>query len=230
MAKISYPNPTFNADKGRVIVPVRLSYFKGFKKTASVEGGGLKYRMNGLIDPDTPIGEKTIAVINKARKHLINATWAGKDFDKFIKGLGDRGGLFDGNDNTNDDGDIREHYEDMKYLSLNSDKMPRYLNRRGEEIDDTEEREALFVSGYHALVYFHFYPIKDKAKGGNGIFANVDAVQFLAKDEEFTGGGMDDDEIINLGDDDDDDDMDSSSKSKGKGKSKRPSIDDDDDI
>lgn len=225
---VKYPNPTFNPDKGRLIIPVRLSYFKGFKKTASVEGGGLKYRMNGLIDPSTQAGKKSLATIDKGRKHLINATWAGKDFDKFIKGLGDRGGLFDGNDNTNDDGDIREHYEDMKYLSLNSDKMPRYLNRRGEEIDDQEEREALFVSGYHALVYFHYYPIKDKAKGGNGIFANVDAVQFLAKDEEFTGGGMDDDEIQDLGDEDDDDEMDE--KPKNKGKSKRPSIDDDDEI
>jgi len=218
--------PSFNKENGRCIVLGRLSYFKGFKKTASVEGGSLKYRMNALFDPDTKEGRASIAVIEKARKHLVTTTWPGKDYEKFVKALKDRAGFFDGNNNTDEDGDVREHFEDMMYLSLSSDKFPKYLRRNGEpfEKEEDEEREEAFRSGYHALLYFHFFPIKDAKKGGNGIFCNVDAVQFYKKDEEFAGGGIGDDEIVAL--DDEDDDMEDKPKSK---KGKRPSVDDDDD-
>lgn len=198
--------PSFNPETGRIKALVRLSYFKGFTKTASVEGGALKYRTNGLISKKTEDGKASHAVVMKALKHIIGADFPGKDFDKFWKSFDEkRKGLFDGDEYTNEDGDVREHYDGNWYLKLTNDKKPKYKRRNGEDCDE-EELEELFVSGHWAVAYFHFYTVKDKAKGGNGVFATLDCLQFYKKDEQFSGGGISDDEIDDLGDDEDEDD------------------------
>ncbi|WP_150526494.1 ssDNA-binding protein [Roseibium sediminis] len=227
--------PSFDPKTGRVKVLVRLSYFNGFRKSASVEGGSLKYRTNGLLYKDSPDGKASIKVVQQAIRHIISENWPGKDEVKFFKALKDRSGFFDGDNYTNEDGDVREHYEGTRYLKLTNDKKPKYRDRRGDEVDE-EELEELFVSGYWAVAYFHFYPVKDKAKGGNGIFATLDALQFYKKDEQFAGGGIDDDEIEDLGDDEDDfdgdeDDGDDDEDERPRRSSKKPSRrqDDDDD-
>lgn len=227
--------PSFDETKGRIKVLVRLSYFKGFSKTASTEGGKLKYRTNGLVSKSTPEGKAQKAVINEGIVDIIGKTWPGKDPKKMKEALGDhpkgRWPLLDGDKYVNDDGDTREGYEDQFFLKLTNDKKPKFKNRRGEDIDQ-EEADDLFRSGYWAIAYFHLYAIKDQAKGGNGIFATLDALQFYKRDEEFAGGGIDDDEIDDYGDEDEDDDFDNKSKGKStsKGSGKRPSLDDDDDI
>lgn len=198
--------PSFNPDNGRVKALVRLSYFNGFRKSASVEGGSLKYRTNGLISKKTEDGKASHATVMKALKHIIGKDFPGKEFDKFWKSFDEkRKGLFDGNEYTNEDGDVRDHYEDNWYLKLTNDKKPKYKRRNGEDCDE-EELEELFVSGHWAVAYFHFYTVKDKAKGGVGVFATLDCLQFYKKDEQFSGGGIADDEIDDLGDDEDEDD------------------------
>lgn len=197
--------PSFDPKTGRIKVLVRLSYFNGFRKTPSVAGGTLKYRTNGLIYLDDREGGKAnIKVVNEALKHIIDATWPGKDFVKFVGALGDRAPLFHGDKYTNEDGDIREHYEGTRFLKLTNDKKPKYKKRNGQDAEE-EELEELFVSGNWAVAYFHLYTIKDKDKGGNGVFSTLDALQYYKKDEQFSGGGIDDDEIDDLGDDEDDD-------------------------
>ncbi len=220
---------SFNAEKGTIKVMVRLSYFKGFEKTKSFETGGLEYRTNGLIDPSTEDGKASVKVINEAIRHLAAKEWPGKELANLKSAMGDgpkgRWPLFDGNQYVTDDGDVRDGYEGMRYLRLTNDRKPKYKNRRGEDIDIEDEGEDLFLSGYYAIAYFHLYAIKAKDKGGNGIFTTLDALQYFKKGEEFAGGGIDEDEIDDLGEDDDDDDLDAKPAKK-----KAPSIDDDDDI
>ncbi len=200
--------PSYNPKNGRFKVLVRLSYFKGFEKTKSFDSGALKYRSNGLISKKTPEGEASKKVVNEAIVDLIKKTWPGKDPKKMKEALGDqsKGGrwpLYDGDKYVTEDGEVREGYEGQLFLKLTNDKKPKFKNRRGEDIDQ-EEAEDLFRSGFWAVAYAHLYPVKDKDKGGNGIFVTVDAFQYYKKDEEFAGGGIDDDEIDDLGEDEDD--------------------------
>lgn len=217
--------PSFDKEKGTVKVLVRLSYFKGFQKTASTEGGKLMYRTNGLMVIGTPDGDASIKAAQDGIVALIKKEWPGKDPVKFMKSLDSkRRGLFRGDDYVDAEGEVREHYGNTRYLKLTNDKKPKYKNRRGEDVDE-EERDDMFFSGAWAIAYYHYYAVRDKAKGGNGIFTTLDALQYYKKDEPFQGGGIDDDEIDDLGEDDEDD-FDSSAGKKGK---KSSSIDDDDD-
>ncbi len=221
--------PTFNAETGRVKVLVRLSYCAVTKKTKSVnqEGAKLKHRTNGLIYKNTKDGKASKAVLDQAVEHVMDSVpkWKGKH-EKILKAMDDkRLPVFDGDEYTNAEGDVRDHYEDTWYLKLTNDKLPKFKDRRGDDLS-LEEAEELFLSGHWAVAYLHFYPVTDQDKGGNGVFATLDALQFFKRDEQFSGGGIDDDEIDDLGDDDDDgDDLNDKPAKK-----KAASIDDDDDI
>lgn len=203
--------PSFDPKKGLAKTLIRLSFFKGFEKTASFDGGALKYRTNGLLYKDTPEGQANIKVVNQAIVHFINsqAGWPGKDPAKFKELLGDgpkgRWPLFDGDKYLNDDGDVREGYAGTRYLKLTNDKKIKFRDRRGREIDDFEEMEDLFQSGHWAIAYWHLFGIKDQKKGGNGMFVTCDGLQFWKRDEVFAGGGIDDDEFENYEEDEDDD-------------------------
>ena len=203
--------PSFNPETGRFKILVRLSYFKGFEKTASTDGGALKYRTNGLIDKNTEEGKASIKALNQAIKAMVNATWPGKDLAKFKEVLGDgpkgRWPLFDGDKYLTQDGDIRNGYEGQRYVKLTNDKKIKYKDRRGNEIDDEDKLRDLFQSGHWAVGYGHLFPVKDEKKGGNGMFVTCDALQFFKRDALFEGGGIDDSEIDDLGDDGDEDDL-----------------------
>ena len=202
--------PSFDPKTGRIKTLVRLSFFRGFEKTASFENGSLKYRTNGLIYKNTEEGKAQVKVINEGIKHFMGspAGWPGKDPLKFKEALSDgpkgRWPLFDGDKYVNDDGDVRDGYADTRYLKLTNDKKIKFRDRRGREIDDMEVLEELFQSGCWAIAYWHLFGIKDQKKGGNGMFATCDALQFWKRDEVFAGGGISDDEIEDYGDDEDD--------------------------
>lgn len=199
--------PSFDPATGRFKVLVRLSFCKIFEKTASFEGGALKFRTNGLLYKDSEVGKENIKVINQAIKHMIEKEWPGKDPAKFKEALGDgpkgRWPLFDGDKYVNEDGDVREGYEGTRYLKLTNDKKIKVRDRRGEEPED-DEKEDLFQSGHWAIAIGHLFPVKDQKKGGSGMFATCDGLQFFKRDEVFAGGGIDDDEFDNFGDEDDD--------------------------
>lgn len=198
--------PSFNPTKGRFKTLVRLSYFKGFVKTASFEAGALKYRTNGLIYKNTDEGKANIRSINEGIKHFMSTEFPGKDPVKFKEALGDgpkgRWPLFDGDKNVDDDGDVKAQFSNTRYLKLTNDKKIKYRDRRGNEIEDEEVRDDLFQSGHWAIAYWHLFGIKDIKKGGNGMFATCDALQFFKRDEVFAGGGISDDEIEDYGEDD----------------------------
>ncbi len=195
---------SFDPKTGRIKFLVRLSYCKIFEKTASVQGGKLAYRTNGLIDKSSEEGKLSIVAVNEAIKAMVEKEWPGKELKGFVKALKDRAPLFDGDEYVTEDGEVRDGYKNQRFVKLVSDRKIKLRSRNGQELDEDEAKE-LFVSGHWAIAYGHLYAIKDKAKGGNGIFMTVDGLQFYKRDEQFAGGGMDDDEFDDLGDEDGDD-------------------------
>lgn len=200
---------------GKFKIRARLSYEHLWKATASVENGPKKYRANFLIDPSTSQGKKDIAQVENAIDEVKEAVWPGKN-PKFKD---DRYAFLDGDEMVDANGDVRDGYEGMMFVKAANDKRPKLRDRDG-QTDLTEEDEKIY-SGAHVILYGRFYGIKDQAKGGNGIFCSIDAVQFVKHGEKFGGGGINDDEFEQLPDDEDDDE-------DRPAKKKRRTIDDDD--
>lgn len=200
--------PSFNAEKGIIKVLVRLSFCRIFEKTASFENGSLKYRTNGLLYKNTPEGDANRKVVNQAIAHMVKTKWPkrAEDLKKFRDLLDDgpkgRWPLHDGDKYFNDEGDVREGYEGTHYLKLTNDRKVKVRDRRGNEVDDDEKFE-MFQSGHWAIAYLHLFPVTDQKKGGNGMFATLDALQYYKADEVFSGGGMSDEEIDDYGEEDD---------------------------
>jgi hypothetical protein len=226
---------SYDPAKGRIKVVGRLSYFNGWKKTASVQNGPLKYRTSMLFDPKTKEGKQAIAVIEEALEAIVEKDFPGKDYEKVKAALTkkERWPLMDGDTNTDDDGEVKEHYEGMMYVKLSNDRKPKYKDRRGE---DTDEDDDLLASGVYAIAFFHLYSVKGEDKGGNGIFSTLDGLQYYRDGERFAGSGMNEDEFDDLGEDGEDDDDFDDKKSSGKSNAKastgkrRPADDDEDDI
>lgn len=204
-----------NSEIGKFKVRGRLSFEHLFVASASVKDGPKKYRTNVLIDPSTKEGKKDIALIENAMDEVKEEIWPGKN-PKF---KADRVFFMDGEDMVDADGEIRDGYDGMKFIKLSNDKRPKLRDRDG-QTDLTQDDDKIY-SGANVIVYGRVYGIKDPDKGGNGLFASVDAVQFVKHGEKFGGGGISDDEIENLGDDEDDGDE--------RPAKRKPSRDDDDD-
>lgn len=203
---------------GKFKVRGRLSFEHLWEASASVKDGPKKYRTNLLIDPSTKEGKKSIAAIENAIDEVKEVMWPGKT-PKFKD---DRYALMDGNDMVDGDGNVRDGYEDMMYLKASNDRRPKLRDRDGQT--DLDRDDDKIYSGANVILYGRVYGIKDQDKGGNGVFASVDAVQFVSHGEKFGGGGIDDDEFENLGDDEDDDEDERPAKKKPA----RRNIDDED--
>lgn len=185
---------------GKFKVRGRLSFEHLFTPSASVKDGPKKYRTNLLIDPSTKEGKKDIALLENAIDEVKEAMWPGKS-PKF---KADRIFFLDGEDMVDSDGEVRDGYEGMRFIKVANDKRPKLRDRDG-QTDLTQDDDKIY-SGAHVILYGRVYGIKDQDKGGNGLFASVDAVQFVKHGEKFGGGGISDDEFENLGDDEDDED------------------------
>lgn len=205
---------------GRFMIQARLSFEHIWEKSASVKNGPLKHRANFIIDPSTKEGKKAIAAIEKARDEAIGeiAAWKGK----LPRLKEDRDSYYDGDDMLDKDGNIRNGYEDMKYIKCTNDRRPKLRTRDGK--GDIAREDDLIYSGAFVALYGRFYAMNDPDKGGPGLFCSMDGVQFVRHGEKFEGGGIDDDAFHDFGDDEDDA-FDDSAKSKAKSKGR--SIDDD---
>lgn len=227
--------PSFDIKTKRVKVLGRLSYCKANERTKSNETSRALYRSNLLIYKDGRMdGEKNLAVAREARMDAMKnfPKWKGYNDDKLKKLLQgmdeDRRGILDGNKYTDEEGEVREHYDGVWFLKLTSDRKPKLLDRSGAPLDE-DEIEDYIKSGHYAVAYYHYYCVTGQDKGGNGVFTTLDALQFFKKDETFSSGDIDDDEIDDLGEDEDadgDDDMDDKKSTK---KKSAPDPEDDDD-
>lgn len=178
---------------------VRLSFEHVFVPTASVKDGPKKYRASFLIDPSSPEGKKAIREIERAISEVENEVW-GKTGVKFKD---DRTCYLDGDDCTNSSGDVYDGYDGMKVIKAANSRRPVIKDRDGKT--PLGEEDGKIYSGCYVNAIVRLYGIKDADKGGNGLFASLEGLQFVRHGKAFTARGLSDDAFEDLGGDDDDD-------------------------
>lgn len=190
-----------------VLMNVRLSFPHLFEPTSAVADGPKKYRADFLMDPTTKIGKRNIAACEKAKAAVEKETF-GKDGQKYKDG---RCMLKDGNDCENSSGEIYQGYEDMMVVSAsNGTRIPIVdADKTPLAKDDGKPYGGCYVN---AVV--RFYGMKDPDKGGKGLFASLETVQFYKDGEAFGAEPADPDDYFDdvsdfedEADDDSDDDL-----------------------
>jgi hypothetical protein len=192
---------------------VRLSYpalhkprtYKGNKDSTP------KYSVTCLLDPKK--NKKDIAAIEEAMEDLIEEEFKGK------RPKGMRVILKDGNDKTDDDDNIADGYEDMRYIKASSKKKPVVVDR---DLTPLGEDDTRPYGGCYGNVSIRMYAQNNDF--GRHINITLLAVQFAGDGEAFGDSAVNaEDEFEDLSDEDD------GRKSKKGKKSKKRSRDEDDD-
>lgn len=185
-----------------ILIYGRLSFDDLYTPTASVEGGKLKYRCNIIIDPNTDAGKADIKKI----ENLIRIV----ELEKFKKHpavykSADRQCFVDGDSCVNQkSGEVYDGYEGMKILKASNDKRPSVVNR---DMTPLVEDDNVTYAGCYCNFFVRIYAVAGADKGGNGIFASLEAVQFAKKGEPFGGAPVDPNSVfkkLDSGDEDGD--------------------------
>jgi hypothetical protein len=176
-----------------VLEDVRASYLHIWKAQASVKDGKLKFSANFLIDPTEASGKKNIKKCDAAVKAVAKEEWGDK-FEKVIAAIAtDRMNFRPGETFTNDEGDVYAGYEDMmvakganerKFPIVDRDKTP------------TTEADGVIYSGAYVDAVLRFYTVSGKDKGGNGVFASLEAIRFRRKGDAFGAAPVDVDDVF----------------------------------
>lgn len=170
-----------------VLKNVRLSFPHLFTPTKSTEDGALKYRAAFLMDPSTAQGRININAIEAEVARVKTDKW--KDKADKIKLKEDRMAYVAGDDCVGaDSGEVYVGYEGMMVLKTANSKRPQVVD--GSRTPITEEDDKIYAGCYVNAVV-SLYAINDVAKGGNGIFATVEAVQFSKHGEAFGAAPVD---------------------------------------
>lgn len=184
------------------LIDVRGSFLRVFEPSKSTEEGRETYKANFLIDPSTPSGKKNKKACEDMLAEIRRLTW--KDKADKIKIKEDRicfreGDTFVGAES----GEIYDGYEGMFVVVSANQSRPTVIGRNREQL---VEKDGVIYSGCYLNAIVRFYAVTDQAKGGNGIFASLEGVQFVRKGEAFGNAPISADEFDDLGDDEDGDD------------------------
>lgn len=185
---------------------VRLS-FPHLDQPHSVRGGAPRWGANFIMTPDDHR-----ALLRKLEAMIDEVATEGK-----IRLKGDNTCLRDGDDNTNQDGEIYQGYEGNKYIAANANekRRPKLYTRRGKQTLDAD----IFYGGCYVNAWIDIWPQNDSA--GKRVNAALVGVQFVEDGESFGGAApMDDDLVEDLGPGDsdvEDDDMMDVGKEDSKG-------------
>lgn len=195
---------------GTIAITGRLSFPKLWKKEASAAGAEPKYSLSIILDPNIKVCADSIERVNDTIKLVAENTWKAKA-DKIIASLGDRTVMFDGDDLTNSEGDEIAGYPGNFIVRAGNRKEFKRLAR--DKTPLTEEicsKQDIMQGGQWVDAVISVYPITDKDKGGNGIFATIEVVRYRKDGERFGAAPVNEDDFLDdLDDDEDEDDVDS---------------------
>lgn len=181
-----------------VLKMVRLSFPHLWTPTAATEDGKKKFRSSFLMDPESAQGKANIAAAKKAMNHVAKEKWKDKA-ERIVKGLEkNRKCLRNGDDMTNDEGEVYDGYEGQMVLVAANDRRPQVLDRNKTPL--TEEDDVMYAGCYVDAVV-SFYTVEGKDRGGNGIFASLEIVRFRKDGEAFGAAPLDADEYLDDMDD-----------------------------
>lgn len=176
---------------------VRLSFPHLHERQKAAEDAAPKFSASFLIDPGTKQGKANIALIEAA---IEEAKTAAK-FSPKVKFKEGRVCFFDGDENTDDEGEVKAGYEGMMVIKA-SNPDPVSLFSRGRK--PVEKDNSPFYGGCEVECRLGIY---GTTKGGSpGIFASLDGVRFWDDGERFGKAPVSD----NDWDEDDDEDEDDS--------------------
>lgn len=176
-----------------VLEDVRLSYPHIWKPQASVKDGKLKFSANFLMDPTTAGGKKNIKRLEAAMSAVAKEEWGDKA-EKIVKVIVDDRLCFrEGEKFTNEEGDVYNGYEDMMVAKgANERKFP--IVKRDKT--PTVESDGIIYAGCYVDAVIRMYTVSGKDKGGNGIFASLEAIRFRRDGEAFGAAPVDVDDVF----------------------------------
>lgn len=176
-----------------VLKNVRLSFPHFWTPTAATEDGTKKFRGSFLIDPETADGKANLKAIKAGISHVAKEKWKDKA-DRIVQGLEkNRKCLRDGDDMTNEDGEIYDGYDGMMVLVSANNRRAQILDR--DKTPLTENDDVMYAGCYVDAVV-SFYAVTGKDKGGNGVFASMEIVRFRRDGEAFGAAPLDKDEYL----------------------------------
>lgn len=179
----------------------RLSFPKLFVPTSSIADGPKKYRASFLMDPETKEGAANIKKCEDTIARLKKDTWKSKadkiriKEDRLCFGDGDVMGL-------NQEGELFDGYEGMMVIKAANGKKPTVVDKDRSPIDESDDR---IYGGCFVNAVVRLYTVTGEDKGGNGIFASLEAVQYKRKGESFGAASVDPDDVFDDESDEDED-------------------------
>lgn len=180
---------------------VRLSFPKLFTAEKSTPDSKPKFSAAFLIDPESEQGKDNLRRVLAAIKHVCEAQWS--DPERYKKIKADRVCIGNGDEQMNQQtGEIYDGYHGMKFVKASSpeNRRPQLVDRSRRQV---AEEDQVFYGGCYVNAVIRIYPIADQAKGGNGVFASLEAVQFYRDGDAFGAGPIDVDSVFDdLGDGD----------------------------
>lgn len=184
------------------IKQVRLSYPHLFEKQKAAEDAKPKYSAAFLIDPTTKIGKQNITKIKAAIEAAEEKKWKKTGF-KYREG---RCCFFDGNDNVDDEGNVKPGYEDMMVIKASNERPVDLRHRNKSKVDWDDERDT-FYGGCYVEAILRLFGTENG--GSKGVFATLELVRFHSKGDPFGAPPVDDsilDDLDDLDDEDEDED------------------------
>jgi hypothetical protein len=165
---------------------VRLSFEHLFVPTASVANGALKYRSSFLMDPNDADGKRNIAACRKAMAEAEQETFKRTG----VQYKDDRCAFKDGDACVSErTGEVYDGYAGMMVVSSANARRPPVVDRNPSVALSRDDGRP--YSGCYVNALIRFYGVKGADKGGNGLFASLEAVQFVRDGEAFGAAPVD---------------------------------------
>lgn len=190
---------------------VRLSFPKLFTPDRSVDNGPLKFSANFLIQPDDPFYDENCEAAEKAFNEVFESQWKGKK----VVLKDDRKAYREGEKFVNQEGEIYVGYEGCMVITASRKagkatdpndsshtrlRPPMFYRNK----DKVEEDDGTFYGGCRVDAVVNFYAVTGIEKGGNGVFATIEAIRFRRDDTPFGAAPVGADAFDDLDDEDDD--------------------------
>jgi len=149
-----------------------------------------KFKGNLIIDPNTPRGAQSLEKLEAGLKQIGLEAW--KKWPQSFTSDTKRFCLVDGNTNTREvknsktgelEDVVREGYAGMKYLKASSTNAPTI-----KDADAVTDLKATDGRPYNGSYGWFVVNLKDTEKGGKGLFAYLEIVQFIKHGDPLGGG------------------------------------------
>lgn len=176
---------------GQVLLKdVRLSFAQIWHASSVIPGSAPKYSANFIIDPSTPQGKASL----KAAQAAVEAVERDKFKRKDIKYKEGRLALKEGNEQVSSStGEVYAGYEDMMVVSAGSRTRFPIIDRDRTPLTEDDGKP---YSGCYVNALVQFYAVDGADKGGRGVFAGIDAIQFVREGESFGAGAVNTDDYF----------------------------------